>query len=765
MMAGVRRSGFLQLGLTGITVLLAGLTACESGGTNVGVSPAPRLVQALGPVPEEIASQRVRYASSNLLAGDTSFETPDAPYILEACERDPHTGAIQRSLLRPYRVSALTVHGQRALRVTGLTGGRERALRWPAVPLTPGVPYTFSTYVRSLVPMTRLELAGGSARLSPSTAFTPGPSWDRYELTFTVPASGQEAEPVLMVPVLRLIGGPAARSEAGTTGRWVEVDAVQLEPGAAAGPYRPRKPVDYGIAIREHQPVDHLPPGQPLKLVATLRNNTPVPVRLQLVWQVVDILTQTGPTQVSQTHILPGQEWDTNLDFEPLQAGQYLLKTYVRGGVDVGFVDQRELAVFDLPPGRVPLSRPFFGLSRGLPGRGIGPGSRATSRPAMDRLASSWPQRMVWRWDDIETQPGHDCFVEPDKSIDALVAQGAEPIVCLASLPEERPLRSGNPATRPAHRVAATEAVPAWALAREGAAAPAVDPRQYRQFVFRVVTHFRGRVRYWEAPPAGQGSGGAWTRLFREAVKLADPQALVVVPVESDSPPAAGRVASAPSIRPEGLSEADVVLHTFWCPGGPDPAGDLDRLSQSLAQLTNLLARAGRADVPHWELTPAWPGTEGMDPAVAASQIHRVALLLKRHGASRWLVPPPASFEPTLRLGASVEVTVLATLASWFGPATFRRERPVGPELTAMEFTGVRSSFAALVSHRGQIPTQPLTLALPIGVRATTLFGRWLNDGTWPTDLTVVSSPVYLWPTDERTEVLQGVAPSAAAPP
>jgi hypothetical protein len=760
----VRRIGRLQAFWA-----YAGLIGC-GGPPGAAVRASPEVSQTIPPVPADVAAQRLAYSSPNLLEGDTSFELPSGSYLIEVLDRSEGGGSERPVRLRRRPVAMLAVHGQRALRLASPARCCEYAVRWPAVQLIPGQRYTFSVYLRSSSGGVRVRLV---CRPAPAGVraeeFVPGASWLRYWSSFVVPGSTDPAEAVTAAPSIIVSAAKEDREGAASQEGSIDIDAVQLEAGEAPGPYRPQRAVDYGVVVAGRHGDDPAIPGRPLLLNGVVRNNASVPVRLQLIWQLADVLTGNRQVRSRQMALPPGRCQNAGMSFGPAVTGYYLLTTYVRGGPELGFSDQRELAVFDPPRGDSKGAGSFFALtwngqdareSHGQDVRAAATGSRPSpaSEPIFDRITTGWPRQVLWRWRDLETLPGVDDFRQADRVVDAMRAEGAEPVVCLCGPMPARPSGARNGTRRPAVIGEQDLAAPAWAVRSGAASSPHVDARQYRQFVFRTVAHFAGRIRYWQIPPVPVDGLLQWSRLFHEAVKLADPRAQVVGP-SLEIVPDRARVRETPAfIAAGGIRDVDILLHATWMPAQAESPGTWQELDRSLSGVVQACIGAGRAGLPHWEFTAAWPDPNRTDIGARGIRLHRAVLLLKKHGVARWLIPEPPSPESPGGLGPPVEVTTLATMGDWLGPSTFRQERRMPNELVGLTFEGPRGAFAALVStDEGSLPRSVL-VSVPSGVRVTDLFGRTLTDGAEATTLTLTATPVYLWPTDGRADVLDGVS-------
>ncbi len=726
---------------------VGGLIGCGPDATRARPGDTLRVVPSVPPVPEEIAGQRVRYVSANLLPGDTSFELPVGGYGVEFVEgdgsRDPN-----RPASRCWRgATTLAVHGRRALRFSPPAVPGSYGIRCRATPVKPGQVYTFSAYLRGgggpasvrLVPRWPVDRQG-------EKAFQLTNRWRRCQVSFQAPAGQGSVQSVSVCPLLVVSSDGPGRNSVGGGAQWVDVDAVQLEPGRMAGPYRPRRPVEYAAVVNPASTVLAGPPStgrldsSPRALIAcAVRNNTAARIRLQLVWQLSNILNGSRRVRVLATTLSPGGGRDLKLDFGPGDVGYYLLRTDVRGGVDVGLTERLEVPVLGRSaPGD--LGRyPFFGLAEASVGSWNAAQVSSTSRPVVSVFGMCPPQRVNWRWRDLETTPGVDDLRAVDGVINAMLEGGAEPVVC----------PSGPMA----------DVAPTWAVRSGGPDAPAVDARQYRQFIFRLVSHFHARVRYWHLPSAPRDQGLAWAKLFRQAVKLADPHAKVVGPGFGPSqPPPPSRIQA--FLAAGGAAELDVLLHGVWTDGVEHPRDDWDRLDRDLAMLARACASRGRPDLPRWAITPAWGSSDSADLAARAIQVHQAALLLKKHGVTHWLIPTPLPSGSAVGSVRCVEAAACGTVARWLASATFERERAVSPDLIVMVFDTATGPIAALVCTKAPRDARPVTVSLAARLHAEDLFGRTLADGAAPIDLTLSPAPIYVRPLGEQANWLDGIVVS-----
>ena len=201
----------------------------------------------------------------------------------------------------------------------------------------------------------------------------------------------------------------------------------------------------------------------------------------------------------------------------------------------------------------------------------------------------------------------------------------------------------------------------------------------------------------------------------------------------------------------------DVLLHSLWQPGNVASDGSWGRLGEDLAKTALACVAADRPVLPRWEITPEWSWPASTGPGARAAHIHRVALLLAEHGVARWMTPDPPASATTPRQRCAVEVAATAMMTKRLGTARFMGRQVIGSGVLAMRFIGPAGAFAALVCPALGVGTRPVPVVIPLGVRAENLFGRVLADGEWPTEVSLSLAPVYIWPTTDQDDWLDGV--------
>ncbi len=695
----------------------------------------PWRTEAIPPVPDVIAAQRVVYVSPNLLAGDTSFELPAGNGPVMSRQGASPTEHVRPSPCLSKRVTTLVVHGRRALRLFTAPGGPGCAIHWREVRLEPKRVYTFSAYVRGVAGSATIRLdPGWPMDRWRAEAFQITDQWQRCQVSFQTRRDEAEQVSPICTPALLVSASVPQDSGAGSPPAWLDIDAVQLEAGATASRYHPQSAVECAAAPAEPWLLGAAHAGQPVRIDCTVRNNTAEHVGLQLVWQLSDVLNPKPRLRVLDLELPPGHGHDVALDFGVEGVGYYVLQTDVRGGVDVGLVDRVGLGVVGASAVKHGRVGSFLGLAEADVGMGSGRTRSLTSQPMATSLWTLSPQRVVWRWRDLETAPGEDDLAAAHRVIDAMAAARVEPVVCLAG--------------------PTADLAPAWAVGGDGGERR-VDRRQYRQFVFRVAGHFRNRVRFWHLPPGPNDERLAWARLFRQAVKLASPQASVVGP-EFVPSGGSGPTELSTFLAAGGADEVDVLLHRLCAPEKVGLRGDWDQLDGDLADVAKACAAAGKADLPRWEATPAWFWPDRAGPADRAIRIHRTALLLKKHRVSCWLVPPHPVPKEAASRDCPVEAVTYATMAGRFASAEFRRQQRVGQDVVAMLFDATGGPFAALIRTSSSPSAAPVTISIPAGLRVENLFGRVLADGSIPAELTLSLAPVYVQPVEDREDWVYG---------
>ncbi|MBN1341835.1 MAG: hypothetical protein JXQ73_04105 [Phycisphaerae bacterium] len=730
----------------GLLFCLATVAAgCGAGTRAPGGPPSSVAAEVGGPagvrtdpsVPERIAGQQVDHRSSNLVGGDTSFELPVGDYVIGDGAASGAASTTRPSAARGRLVRTLAVHGQHALRLSPLLPGRKCVVHWPAVRLEPDRRYTFSVYARGGGGRMRGELlCGGPIEGGGLAAFRPTGGWQRFHVTFKTPAgdAGPSYRPAVVVSA-EAAGGATTPAKEG----WVELDAVQLEAGETVTAYLPQRSVECVSRITSVPDAGLIPPGLPLSCESAIRNNTAQRLAVQVVWRFWDVLGAQPQYRAATVQLGAGHAQTLKLDFGAARPGYYILETQARYAHGRQCVDRLGLAVGSRSALARARQSSFVGCGERTEGTS---GAGEISRLSPSALGAGSPCCLSWNWRDLETTPGRDDYADAERSVDGLLALGLEPVVC-----------PGRPTV---------EAAPAWAVRVDGQGAKRVDVRQYRQFVFRVAGRFRQRVRYWLLPSTPVDEEVAWTRVFHDAIRLADPPAKVIGP-GFDAAAAASPDRLGAFIAAGGLADVDVLIHGAPCHDKEETAS-LAQLDDALAGASRQCATAGPEDIPWWAYSPRFSQVAVARLGDRAAALHRTALILKKHAVEHWLVPGSYPMPLDVRANCSVELLALATAAMRIGPARFDRQRQLGPGVEAMLFIARGGAFAALVTTGSPAKDASVSVSVDAGLRVEDVFGRSLSEGTAPVSVTLNSAPVYVIPMVDQDDWLSGVHVLATRP-
>ncbi len=736
----------ITLHLVGILFAWCFICAHAWARTDDDTTLAIQTADSIPPVPEAIVGQRTSYGSPNLLPGDSSFELPSGDYLYGISPSGAPVSEASLTPIRPNCTATVGVHGTHALRVSRLQPNGTHVVCWSAVPLVPEHNYTFSIYLRSSSPDTVVRMI--CPPYLPETRATPlrtRDQWQRHSVTFRVPETQDRLSSAVCSPMI-VVSTDALSQATPASPEWrVELDAAQFEDATSPSPYRPHQAIDYTAILPRTLPFDHALAGQPLKLLCASRNNSSAVLRLQFVWQLTDVLSRSARIRTVETTLQPGRRFSCQPDFDPIAPGYYLLTTYIRGGLDAGHIDHRELSALNPLPDNNHTPPAFFGR--------INPIGLLDARPTprssvYEKLTARWPRVCITSWAAVEFAPGRYDVAPLMASVSRVTSNNATPIIYLGDGYPWPPLR-------PARQTASGETLdpaklPQWSVLPNSPTST-LDARQYRQFVFRTVLQMSSNVRYWIPPEPADGRPTDLNIEFIRAARLADPNLTVVHRRLSPTRPTP--TTSLPSSTTLPSADSDVLMHTVWTPGPDDPMPDTLELDRRLAALAR--DATGQPTPPaRWEATPVrhWPRTK--DPAVRAIMIHRMTLLLKKHGVSQWLIPDPPEDGTPIRLGPPIEVTTLACMADWLPPAQFRREVSIDKTISLLEYECPLGRFAAAFLPSPSKGSPPHSLLIPAGIRMTNLFAVPLTDGTEATTIEPAIAPVYLWPVQPDTHWL-----------
>ncbi|MGC8668117.1 MAG: beta-galactosidase [Chthonomonadales bacterium] len=436
------------------------------------------------------------------------------------------------------------------------------------IPVVPGKPYVLSCDVRASVAGTPVLLGyvgsdparGPWDRVSSSTHVSAELRWHRYTYRF-IPS-----RPYVFVEI-----GPDLREDERTD---VDIARVQLEAGTEATPYTPHNAVEGALQPEAPAGVYRFGLKNAVRLV--VHNNTAVRTRIPVTIQAEDFFGRRTTLAQVAIQVAANAGCAKEILIPAGWTGYFRLSA-------LGPWGKRDLRIAVLPKSAVRST--IFGFNH------------AFADAFLIRLARkagiSWYRDWSLKWNDVEPQPGHYDFSQPDEQLERLGREGCSVVCLLPPFPSadwnsEAPPNVGG-AGYPAERARA-------------AYAPR-DPRLLAEFVRRTVRHFAPHVRVWEflnepvytdyALPAraARGGGKPYTvqdyahllEIAAAAMREADPGCTVI-----------GGVASGPKHLTREEMDAGVgrivdVLNLHIYPGTRLPEGTLPEMRD----LAHLMAQHG----------------------------------------------------------------------------------------------------------------------------------------------------------------------------
>lgn len=351
--------------------------------------------------------------------------------------------------------------------------------------LRPNRSYTVSAWVRSLTPSSAglvirnvgVPPPGAPPVRSINQGFRTSTDWQRISVSGFMPAYPTAEYQVTIV---------------GKSNVWV--DAVQLEEGALSD-FVPRSSVDVGFASAEpgHVLFDDGPPALDLAVC------TPAAAAFSgsISFEVFDIFNRKVLTGAVPVTVPAGARSVIPFAVPPDKRGIFRVSAWI-DGVD-GTLEEFVYAV---------VPRPSVASTDESSIVGVHPNFLDFQMAMHQRLGFKWGRAMspesIFRWSAIEPVEGQ--IVWRDEKVDRAVASG---MVILGTIGSNRYW-------------------PDWA---ETNGLPDLD--KWEIFVERLVTHYRGRVRYWEIwnEPIYAFTPEFYAELLRRAaaaIRRADPTAKIV---------------------------------------------------------------------------------------------------------------------------------------------------------------------------------------------------------------------------------------------
>ena len=373
-----------------------------------------------------------------------------------------------------------TTHGRKFLRIP-LGGERTPALYFdyyePVVrrelrPLAAGLgwivleknaAYTLSCDMRASVAGTpallgaRCKDPSGSSR-DHTQAVSLTQAWQRYSFTFRP----EQRYGFVLV-------GPALKEEQRVD---VDVDAVQLEKGAQATPFRPRKELE--LALEPGQPGGIFTAGQPAKLCLLGFNGGAAPARATVEFTVTDFQDKPVPWEGQQIEIQPARATRRELALPADWQGFFRVRATEEGSA-TPFAELR-LAIV---PKR----------SAGDSACGI---NHAFATAGLLDLAAkagvTWYRDWSLKWQHIEPARGEWHWEVGDTQLNRVLAQGAKVLPLLPPFPSAD-WASEAPADLPAKGYPGVRLKQAWAPK---------NPSDLGAFIESAVARYKDRIHIWE---------------------------------------------------------------------------------------------------------------------------------------------------------------------------------------------------------------------------------------------------------------------------
>lgn len=690
------------------TLLLIGLVAAGWSCTKAGREDRDDVAQTPGvsddAAVEDRGEAQVPYRSVNLMTGDSSFELSLRSLRLRQCDEPAATTQRADGALPALRaVTGLAVHGTQAARIELPARVGPFAVAVPAVRLGRGT-FTISVYARAKDESPRLRWRLHGARtIVAHEPFPVGPEWWRYAFTFEVSERGLRQTSVWRPELLVDRFHPEGAALGAT---WLDLDAVQLEPGPSATPYRPAEAITLSVDARRRPVrdlgtwVDALRPGDPLVVAARLRNNTRRRLRVHMGFDMAGEESAVQRSSSEPVYLDPAETGVARRTFGAAPIGWQTVRCVAR--VDDHVVSRAVEHVAVLPRAwreDVPALR-FVGLSR--PAEQAWPA--ATAMPAQTEASHV---RFLCR---MVLDLGKRGSADPDvlsrrlhKHAADVNGRGGEPVVHVVS---------ASPGAVARLVEAAGETVAHWLV-------DALDAED----VERV-------------------------RALRENVRTSGPDARLhaLVPVLGEDHD--GREPCG-FLREGGAAVADGLV--VRCdPTPPSKASWPESLDRALAGVVRSCIQADAAQVTRWVMTTRWPWGHDAEPSDRAATIHRAALILRKHGVERWLVPPPGpSSTGSARAACPIEVASLRGVEWHLGGASFRHARTLRDGVHCLVFDSLGKPLAGVWTKQHTNSDPAPVVVLPATVDAYDLFGRRLGVGRGTQPITLGLAPIYLRPHGE----------------
>ena len=379
--------------------------------------------------------------------------------------------------------------------------------------LEPGRTYTLSVFLKAakadtpaLVAVRQFQGRSFEKSIRVST------DWTRYSLAFKATARWCY---VLAGPDLR----PTDENPDSTDRAAVWLDAVQLEQAEEPTPFASRQPVEFGVWTEK--PGNVFGWDEPVEFTVRVHREPGSQEPIQVNTYFEDFF---GSHRVIGMHMWKpavGNDREHTFVYQPRSDRRGFLR--LRVGMRVGeTVQQRTLRFAVIPSHEQGDSR--FGMNHAYPW----PHLLDLNRKA----GLSWVRDWSCKWQDVEPEKGRFTFEGADHQIDRPIEHGLKVLAMLpfpsahwSSTAPAGYKRTGNYTSR-----------------REHVAYAPRNVEEFENYVARTVSHYKGRVRWWQvfnepvftsySLPRKFGYDAAdyahWTKVFAGAARREDPECKIL---------------------------------------------------------------------------------------------------------------------------------------------------------------------------------------------------------------------------------------------
>lgn len=456
------------------------------------------------------------------------------------------------------------------------------------IALDEGAEYTLSGYARAsrAVPgVIGVRFPGGQSTAAITIGEQPG--WRRFTHAFRARQS-----------LAHVVFGPTA-PEPAVEPATVWLDALQLEPGGAAGDYQPRREVEVAATTEPWRSfAADRPALVPLRLVAWNAGTTEAPVEVR--WQARDFWDKPAGTGVTRLTVPAGSSatWASE---DLTGAGRSL--PFARITVTAAGEELPPLRTTTvLPEDQAPRDS-VFGINHAYPWD--------EWLVLCRRMGITWVRDWTLKWQYVEPEPGRFELDKADYYIERPLRLGMQEL-CMFPFPSSV-WAAEKPPTRPAEE-------PRLYRPIETAFRP-TDPGLLKRYITACVERYRDRIKHWEVfnesifttyslPHTYGYKAEDYVPLLaaaHEAVKRADPGALVVGGYSAMAASHADLYATL--IGKGGLAHCDgLSIHDY--PGG-EPEGS----EEAVGRLVAAMREAG-APRPLWLTEFAYYGDDDVEPTM-----------------------------------------------------------------------------------------------------------------------------------------------------